>query len=397
MTAETTLQESREAGAAVLEIERFEWAAPDRIELVGVWSGLRGRRFIRPTLVLEGEGAPKRLLAALEHKPWTADDGEEWIAAFAWNGPVVKFESADLNVGSGIDLKLPPPRMRPGKPRRFRQSVASRDATRDPQPERVSGPGIVTDPPAPATDLPDPPARSADAPAREPSPAPDTTSAAVEALRVELDRVRAARDRYHEERDEALEQVKAARADTESERQLRERAIADARADERDKAAKMLAEGAELRAAVERQRELAYHARDEAERVRNSAVAARERAVAEMEEAVKLRREAERDRDAAFSERDRANKERDRAVAARQAAERDREEAFEERDAATEERDTIVSVHERGLPVLEPKARFLPPERREPRSDLEIWMPRVVAICLLFLFLLVVVHLFGGA
>ena len=63
MTAETTLQESREAGAAVLEIERFEWAAPDRIELVGVWSGLRGRRFIRPTLVLEGEGEPKRLLA----------------------------------------------------------------------------------------------------------------------------------------------------------------------------------------------------------------------------------------------------------------------------------------------------------------------------------------------
>ena len=121
MTAETTLRESREAGAAVLEIERFEWAAPDRIELVGVWSGLRGRRFIRPTLVLEGEGAPKRLLAALEHKPWTADDGEEWVAAFAWDGPVGKFESADLNVGSGIDLKLPPPRMRPGKPRRFRQ------------------------------------------------------------------------------------------------------------------------------------------------------------------------------------------------------------------------------------------------------------------------------------
>jgi hypothetical protein len=115
-----------------------------------------------------------------------------------------------------------------------------------------------------------------------------------------------------------------------------------------------------------------------------------------MEEAVKLRRQAEHDRDAAYGERDRAHKERDRAVAARQAAERDRDEAFEERNAATEERDTIVSVHERGLPVLEPKARFLPPERRTPRSDLEIWMPRVVAVCMLFLFLLVVVHLFGG-
>jgi hypothetical protein len=393
MTAETTLQELREAGAAVLEIERFEWAAPDRIELVGVWSGLRGRRFIRPTLVLEAEGERKRLLATLEHKPWTADDGEQWTAAFAWDGPVVKFESAELNVGSGIDLKLPSPRMRPGKPRRFRERVVSRDAARDEQPERVSGPGIVTDPPAPAAD---PPAEPAEAPARKPSPERDATSPAVEALRVELDRVRAARDGYHEERDQALEQVKAARADTESERQLRERAIADARADERGKAAKMLAEGAELRAAVERQRELAHHARDEAQRARDSAIAARERAVAEMEEAVKLRRQAEHDRDAAYGERDRAHKERDRAVAARQAAERDRDEAFEERNAATEERDTIVSVHERGLPVLEPKARFLPPERRTPRSDLEIWMPRVVAVCMLFLFLLVVVHLFGG-
>lgn len=383
MTAETTLQESREAGAAVLEIERFEWAAPDRIELVGVWSGLRGRRFIRPTLVLEGEGEPKRLLATLEHKPWTADDGEEWTAAFAWDGPIVKFEAADLNVGSGIDLKLPPPRMRPGKPRRFRQRVVSRDATRDQQQERASGPGIVTDPPAPAAD--------------PPAPEPDPTSAAAEALRVELDRVRGARDRYHEERDEALEQVKAARADTESERQMRERAIGEARADERGKAAKMLAEGAELRAGVERQRELAYHARDEAERARDAAVAARERAVADMEEAVKLRKQAERDREAAFAERDRANKERARAVAARQAAFAERDEAVEERDAATQERDTIVSVHERGLPVLEPKARFLPSERRESRSDLEVWTPRVVAVCMLFLFLLVVVHLFGGA
>src|SRR3954462_9391742 len=68
--------ETTAARAAVLEIERFEWAAPNRIEIVGHWTGLHGRRFMRPTLVLKGEGDPKRLLALLEHKPWAASDGE---------------------------------------------------------------------------------------------------------------------------------------------------------------------------------------------------------------------------------------------------------------------------------------------------------------------------------
>jgi hypothetical protein len=120
--------------AAILEVERFEWAAPDRIELSGVWSGLRGRRFIRPTLVLMGaDGSRRRLLAMLEHKPWAADDGEDWVAAFAWEGDPIAAESAELNVGSGIDLVLPPPRPEGGqKPsRRFRHRAVSRDAARD--------------------------------------------------------------------------------------------------------------------------------------------------------------------------------------------------------------------------------------------------------------------------
>src|SRR3954451_6346780 len=99
MPVETT------AGAAVLEIERFEFATPERIEIVGYWTGLRGRRFMRPTLVLKGEGEPKRLLALLEHKRWAAQEVAPWTAAFAWEGEIVKFASGELNVGSGIDLK----------------------------------------------------------------------------------------------------------------------------------------------------------------------------------------------------------------------------------------------------------------------------------------------------
>src|SRR3954464_10765147 len=93
--------ETTAARAAVLEIERFEWAAPNRIEIVGHWTGLHGRRFMRPTLVLKGEGDPKRLLALLEHKPWAASAGEQGIAAFAWDGRVVKVRGGGAERGLG--------------------------------------------------------------------------------------------------------------------------------------------------------------------------------------------------------------------------------------------------------------------------------------------------------
>ena len=45
------------------EVDRFEWAADDQLEIEGRWFGLRGRRFIRPTLDVEVDGEPRRLLA----------------------------------------------------------------------------------------------------------------------------------------------------------------------------------------------------------------------------------------------------------------------------------------------------------------------------------------------
>src|SRR5580765_986951 len=95
---------------AVFEVERFEWTADDRIELSGVWSDLRGSRFMRPTLVLTVGGQTRRLLALLEHKPWAPEENGDWIAAFAWNGEPAEVEKAELNVASGVDLELPPPR-----------------------------------------------------------------------------------------------------------------------------------------------------------------------------------------------------------------------------------------------------------------------------------------------
>jgi hypothetical protein len=401
--------ETSTAGAAVLEIERFEWAAPERIEIAGYWSGLRGRRFVRPTLVLKGEGAPRRLLALLEHKPWTAHEGEEWVAAFAWEGEAVKFEGAQLNVGSGIDLDLPAPRMRPGKPRRFRQRVVARDASRD-DAETAAPPapaGIVSDAPAEADRAPKLSRAEALKRAKEAAlahkPEDAESTAAVdaapapselEAARADAERIRGERESLRRERDQALEKLRAVRGELEAERQSREKALADARADEREKANRMLGEGAELRAAVERQREIAYLERDEAFAARDEAIATRDRACEERDAALAEAKEAKRERKEAFTERDRAIKASRRADAERAQALRDRDEAITERLAATRERDEILSVHDRGLPVHPPKPRFLP-EDHDRRSDFDIWGPRISALAVLLFCAFIVLRLFG--
>jgi len=91
------------------EVDRFEWAADDRLEIEGRWFGLRGRRFIRPTLDVEVDGEPRRLLALMEHKPWQALDGEDWIAAFAWEGERGDV-AAGLAVGPDLTIELPKPK-----------------------------------------------------------------------------------------------------------------------------------------------------------------------------------------------------------------------------------------------------------------------------------------------
>jgi hypothetical protein len=91
------------------EVERFGWVTDDRLEVAGRWFGLRGHRFLRPTLDVEVDGHHRRLLALLEHKPWAADDGDEWIAAFSWKGEPVHVPGAELAVGPDLTIELPAP------------------------------------------------------------------------------------------------------------------------------------------------------------------------------------------------------------------------------------------------------------------------------------------------
>src|SRR4051794_41469777 len=95
--------------AVAFEVERFAWTASDRLEVTGRWFGLRGHRFMRPALLVEAGDDHRRLLALLEHKPWAADDGEPWTAAFAWDGDPRDLSAAEPAGAPSVALGLPPP------------------------------------------------------------------------------------------------------------------------------------------------------------------------------------------------------------------------------------------------------------------------------------------------
>src|SRR4051794_17850489 len=90
------------------ELDRFQWSEDDRLEVEGRWFGVRGRRFVRPVLTVQVAGRRRRLLALLEHKPWSADEGETWIAAFPWEGTHDAVGEGELEVGA-LTVDLPPP------------------------------------------------------------------------------------------------------------------------------------------------------------------------------------------------------------------------------------------------------------------------------------------------
>jgi hypothetical protein len=93
-------------GNVVFEVERLEQSDGGLLELSGRWFGVRGRRFVRPTLTMATGGRSHRLLADLAHKPWPAEDGAEWIAAFHWDGDPAELGEIELSVAPDISIRL---------------------------------------------------------------------------------------------------------------------------------------------------------------------------------------------------------------------------------------------------------------------------------------------------
>ena len=69
--------------------------------VTGVWSGVRGLRFVRPTLLVDD----RSVLATLEHKPWDPAT-DPWIAAFPWAGDEPDPQALRLSVAPQITVDL---------------------------------------------------------------------------------------------------------------------------------------------------------------------------------------------------------------------------------------------------------------------------------------------------
>jgi outer membrane murein-binding lipoprotein Lpp len=88
------------------QLDRFELTGEDRLEVSGRWFGVRGLRFVRPSLTLRTPDGERSILALLEHKPWAAEEGEAWIAAFPWTGEPPDPGMVELAVAPSVVVGL---------------------------------------------------------------------------------------------------------------------------------------------------------------------------------------------------------------------------------------------------------------------------------------------------
>jgi hypothetical protein len=368
--------QSRVPGAASsevdFELERFELTGADRIEIAGRWYGLRGRRFVRPVLNLRmGGGTRRRAIALLEHKPWAADDGATWVAAFAWPPGAGEVEGAELEVGPGLIVDLPAPG---GKPWSQGRVSALRPHAPAPMPRRIApaedgaedAAGGAADPSVRAGRAGEPAGGAGAAPGRAGEPAGAAPGRAGEPAGRAADRPGRAGALPGGAAGRAGDQgATVARIDV-PEFGVRERAPAPPRdlltstIQERD-------EAVAARDEAERERVQALNDRDDALSRRDAALRDVERATTEREESV-----AERDRLAAelervTRERDVADAERKRMMQDAEAVERARDQSAAERDAARSE--LSRALPERDQALREAEAATARADRAESERD----------------------------
>jgi hypothetical protein len=393
MPPEPTSAPSPVAPGVAFEVERFEWTSPERLELVGRWSGLRGHRFLRPTLDAEVGGERRRMLADLEHKPWAPEEGQEWIAVFTWRGDPGSFDEAELTVSPELAVQLPAPggSVAKGKPKKV-TSEAERRPARRPRSAVLEG---------------------------------ELAGALAEVTRLaeELDCVRSTHSEAGKELRERLrgEQGKIRELEAELKR---------AREQRREKAAAAENAAAQEAETLRKERDAAAAERDAATAARDAAVAAADEATAERDEALRKLRAAETERDALTEARDRARQERNAWMSRARAAKAGRPglsaEAAPTVRMPAEPAPPSAAAPEAAPspdpasapdppPAPAPGTPTAPPGRRTiqigerpgpprpapvslepdggPRSTLSAWAPRVAALVALLVFIVVLVLL----
>ena len=351
------------SNGVTFEVERFEWVDGDRLEVTGRWYGLRGHRFVRPVLVVQAADEQRRMLAVLDHKPWAAEDGDEWIAAFPWEGEPLELTAAELAVAPSLAVDLPVPRV-PGQrgtaPAGSEGPLLARRGSVEPK----AKPKPRRKPAAAAP--PDPPPAS-------PAPAESVTPEEVAALRAQLASEQASVRRLAAQLEEAHQGLAAARAAADDH---------DALAGERDAA---IAARDEARANANLDHDAIIEERDQAVQERAAALYARDEALDERAAANFERKNAIVERDAAFAERD-------RAIEAHRAAVRDLE-ALEQRVAGEEQArlEGIANAPPAGAVRATPGD-----DRATPQRPGVVWVQRVVALIVLVVWAIVVYKVLHG-
>ena len=362
------------------EVDRFEWV-DERLVVVGRWFDLRGHRFMRPALTVEveGEGDDRRLLADLEHKPWAADEGNDWIAAFPWDGRPAELSRAELAVAPSVAVDLPLPRLPGQRRKRAAKANAAREAHR-PRPQEPTA--AVADAERDATAE----VAALTREIRKLTAERDAAIAERDSLARERDAAIAERDALARERDQAAA-AQAASPGFDALIAERDAAIAErnALARERDEAAKrpapadlhaLAAERDALAGRLQRvvaERDALARRRDEAAAQRDAALVARNDARSAEAEAITSRDDAQRSLRAVMADRDHLTKR--------------REDLLRERDAARAARQRDLEAIDRTEPPRLPPAA---PRYKRHQSVAIVWAQRFVATGALALLAVVV-------
>lgn len=249
---------------AAFEIEHVE-VGDGRLVVSGWWSGVRGMRFVRPTLLV----GDRQVLATLEHKPWAPGGEEPWCAAFPWDGDEIDLDGVTLVVAPSIVVALGSQGSPVAEPPRAKPPAAP-----PPEPVAEPEPALASEPVA--------------EPASEPAPSSPA--------------------------DPELTRLRARVIDLETTLSVERRATQDA-IDERDTAV-------QARLAAERERDHALAQRDEALAERDAAVRTRDRMQAHRDEARQMQASVEEERAGALAERDEARAQRDEVLLAHRTIER---------------------------------------------------------------------------
>jgi hypothetical protein len=318
---------ARDRGTIYFELEQLE-VSGQRLELRGRWYGVRGRRFMRPTLTLRSGLGPRRLLADLEQKPWTAEEAELWLAVFPWELDSQAVSDLELSVSPDIAVELPVP----GGMQAARQIQTERESLVRTKSEPIDVESVSRKLAeeqhrnqllrAQVDEL-----REAQVQANAATARRDAALSALEvagrertAAVAELERARAEFDQAvaqaRAEREDAIEACQVARSETAQARSERGAALraAERAASEKETAVRQLAH-------VERSRDEALRTAEGTRREmaqiqgeRDDADAALELARRERAEAMRTASHATRDREKAMRDREKSSRERDKAV-----------------------------------------------------------------------------------